>query len=160
VPWLLHRIHPSLRIYVTFCKKLVFYGEELLACCPTPNLEDHPLSDICDCISIYLQLLSISGGCLLHMQPKDTPCCGDRDPYNTVVLQSVSSRSVIYSHALWFSLFPNLSTRMLHFQDRICWLGYLKALNIVLHHGRKKVLQGEKHDFVRILNTVVTWLLN
>jgi hypothetical protein len=36
----------------------------------------------------------------------------------------------------------------------------LKALNIVLHHGRKKVLQGEKHDFVRILNTVVTWLLN
>jgi len=36
-----------------------FYGEELLATRPTPKMEDHPLSVIRDCYSIYSQLSSI-----------------------------------------------------------------------------------------------------
>jgi hypothetical protein len=34
------RAHP--RFCITFHNNLVFYGEELLAPHPTPNLEDHP----------------------------------------------------------------------------------------------------------------------
>jgi len=37
-----------------------FYSEGLLAPCPTPKLEDHPLSALCNCL-IYSQLPSISG---------------------------------------------------------------------------------------------------
>jgi len=43
---------------------------------------DHPLSAVCDAHSIYPQLTSMSGGCLLHPQPEDAPCHGDRDPLN------------------------------------------------------------------------------
>jgi hypothetical protein len=38
------------RRYVTLCKKLVFYGEELLAPCPTPKLNNHPLSAVRNCL--------------------------------------------------------------------------------------------------------------
>jgi hypothetical protein len=34
----------------------------------------------------YSQLPSISGGRLLHPQPEDAPCHGDRDPLNMVLL--------------------------------------------------------------------------
>jgi hypothetical protein len=33
-----------------FIRSLFFHGEELLARCPTSNLEDHPLSAVCDCV--------------------------------------------------------------------------------------------------------------
>jgi hypothetical protein len=33
---------------VNFRNKLIFYGEELLAPCPTLKLEDHPLSAVRD----------------------------------------------------------------------------------------------------------------
>jgi hypothetical protein len=35
---------------VTFCNKLTFCGEELLAPCPTPKLEDYPPSAVRDCL--------------------------------------------------------------------------------------------------------------
>jgi hypothetical protein len=45
------RIHKSPpRPYVTFRNKLDFYGEELLAPLPTPNLKDRPLSALRDCL--------------------------------------------------------------------------------------------------------------
>jgi len=34
----------------TFCNKIRFYDEELLAPCPTPKLENHPLSAVHDCL--------------------------------------------------------------------------------------------------------------
>jgi hypothetical protein len=37
-------------LLVIFGNKLIFYGEELLATCPTPKLDDHPLSALCDCL--------------------------------------------------------------------------------------------------------------
>jgi len=31
-----------------FCNRVHFYGEKLLAACPTHKREDHPLSAVCD----------------------------------------------------------------------------------------------------------------
>jgi hypothetical protein len=59
---------------MNFRNKLTFYGEELLAPRPTHKREDHPLSAIHDC------LFSISGDRLLHPQPEDAPCRGDKGP--------------------------------------------------------------------------------
>jgi len=36
--------------FMTFRYKLFFRDEELLASCPTTNLEDHPLSALRDCL--------------------------------------------------------------------------------------------------------------
>jgi hypothetical protein len=58
-------------------KKLIFYGEELVPR-PTPKLEDYPLSPVRDCIDS--QLPSKTGGFLLHPQPEDAPCRGDKGP--------------------------------------------------------------------------------
>jgi hypothetical protein len=42
--------------------KVTFYGEELSTPLPTPNLEDYPLSDVCDCLfNIFLATLHIGG---------------------------------------------------------------------------------------------------
>jgi hypothetical protein len=39
---------------------LSFYGEEMFAPRPTPKLEDHPLSVVCDCLfSIFAATLHI-----------------------------------------------------------------------------------------------------
>jgi hypothetical protein len=43
-------ISPCPRLLVNFRNKIIFYGEELLAPCPTPKLEDHPLSAVRDCL--------------------------------------------------------------------------------------------------------------
>jgi hypothetical protein len=60
---------PLPRLCLTFCKKLVSYDKELLAPRPIPKLEDHPLS-VVTANSIYLWLLSISGGHLLYARWK------------------------------------------------------------------------------------------
>jgi hypothetical protein len=36
--------------HMCFVTKGFFYGEELLASRPTPKLEDHPVSAVCDCL--------------------------------------------------------------------------------------------------------------
>jgi len=56
-----------------------FYGEELLAPRLTPKLEDHSLSAVATVYSIYSQLLSRFGG-LLHPQPEDEKCRGEKAP--------------------------------------------------------------------------------
>jgi len=58
---------------------LASYGEELLAACPTPNLEDHSLLALCDCL-IYLLLPSTSGGYLLHLKSEDMLWHEDEGP--------------------------------------------------------------------------------
>ena len=58
-----------------FHNKIWFYGEELLATRPTPKLEEHPLSDVRDCLfNIFAAT---------HLQLEDMPCRGDRDPLIT-----------------------------------------------------------------------------
>jgi hypothetical protein len=67
----------------------LFYGE-LLAPRSTPKLEDHPLSAVRDCLFIYSQLPSKSGGRLLHPQSEDAPCRGDKSvnilSHNKIIL--------------------------------------------------------------------------
>jgi hypothetical protein len=53
-----HRIWPSLRPCVTFRNKLGFYGKELLAPRPTPQLKDHPSSAPRDCYLPYLEAVT------------------------------------------------------------------------------------------------------
>jgi hypothetical protein len=44
------------------CNIIRFYGVELLAPCPTPKLEDHPLSAVLDCLfNIFAATLHIGG---------------------------------------------------------------------------------------------------
>jgi hypothetical protein len=58
-----------------FVTSWYFYGEKLLTPGPTTKLKNYPSSAVCDClINIFT-----SGGRLLHLQPEDAPCSGDRD---------------------------------------------------------------------------------
>jgi hypothetical protein len=56
---------------MNFCNKFIFYGQELLAPRLTPNWRATPCRLPASAYSVYLQLLSISGGRLLHPQPED-----------------------------------------------------------------------------------------
>jgi hypothetical protein len=59
---------------------VIFYGKELLAPRPTPKLEGHPLSAVRDfLLNVFAATLHILRP-LLHPQPEDAPCLGDRDP--------------------------------------------------------------------------------
>jgi hypothetical protein len=61
---------------------IIFYGEGLLAPCPSPKLEDHPLSVVRDCLfNVFAATLHTWRPFLLP-QPEDAPCRGDRDPLN------------------------------------------------------------------------------
>jgi len=60
------------------------YIEELLAPCSNPNLEDHPLSALCNCLFSILAVTLHFWRLFLHPQPEDVPCCGDSDPLITV----------------------------------------------------------------------------
>jgi hypothetical protein len=59
-----------------------FYGEGLLAPRSTPKLEDHPLSAVCGCLFDVFAANLDNWRPSLYPKPKDTPCCGDRDPPN------------------------------------------------------------------------------
>jgi hypothetical protein len=56
------KISPGPRHFQTFHNNNNFYSEGLLAPCPTPKLEDHPLSAVRDAYSMYSQLHSVPGG--------------------------------------------------------------------------------------------------
>jgi hypothetical protein len=71
---------PVPRLFITFRNRLIFYGEELLAPRITPSLEDHPCRLSATAYSVYSQLPSISVGRVLHPQPEDAPCRGDKWP--------------------------------------------------------------------------------
>jgi hypothetical protein len=59
---------------------LLFYGDELLALCTNPKLNEHPIVGSTTAHSVYFQTPAVSGGRLLHPQPEDTPCRGDKEP--------------------------------------------------------------------------------
>jgi len=45
-----------------FCDTAIFYGKALLASCPNPSLEEHPLSALCDCLfNIFAATFDIAG---------------------------------------------------------------------------------------------------
>jgi hypothetical protein len=61
-------------------------GEELLAPCPTPKLEDQPLPTVRNCLFNVFAATLRNWRPFLHPQPEDAPCRGDRDPHNTGML--------------------------------------------------------------------------
>jgi hypothetical protein len=63
-----------------FVTSLFFYGEDLLAPRPIPKLEDHPLSAVRDRFFDILAAILDIWRRLLHPQPKDAPCRGDKGP--------------------------------------------------------------------------------
>jgi hypothetical protein len=74
------QVRGSLEAFVT---SLFFYGEGVLASCPTPTMEDHPLSFVRSCLFNIFTTTIHSWRRFLHPQSEDAPCCGDRDPPNT-----------------------------------------------------------------------------
>jgi hypothetical protein len=71
---------PSPRACEMFCYVVSFYDEELLAPCPTPKLEDHPLSTVCSCLfKIFAATVHIWRS-FVRPQPEDVPYYGDRGP--------------------------------------------------------------------------------
>jgi hypothetical protein len=63
-----------------FVPWLIFYGEESLVPHPTPKLEDHRLSAVCDWLFNILAATLHIWRLFLHPQPEDIPCRGDKDP--------------------------------------------------------------------------------
>jgi hypothetical protein len=63
IPILNQSICPGLRLSTwTFCNKIQLHGKELLAPRPTPKLESHPLSAVCDCLfKIFAATLHTGG---------------------------------------------------------------------------------------------------
>jgi hypothetical protein len=67
-------------MYVICFNIISFYGEELLAPCPTPKLEDHSLLAVYNCLFNILTATLHIWRLFVLPQPEDMPCCGDRDP--------------------------------------------------------------------------------
>jgi len=63
---------------------ICFYGEELLAPCPTPKLEDHPVSAVRDSLFNIFAFHIPYWRQFLHPQPADRPCCGDGPTYHGI----------------------------------------------------------------------------
>jgi hypothetical protein len=69
----------SSEILRSFYNKLVVY-DEVLAPRSTAKQEDYLLSAVYD----WLFDISVSWTRLLHPQPEDAPCRGDRNPHNVI----------------------------------------------------------------------------
>jgi hypothetical protein len=74
---------PGPRLLYDFCNRFIFYYEGLSAPRPTPI---HPLSFVRGCLFNIFTATLYSWRLFLHLQPEDTPCCGDRDPPNMVII--------------------------------------------------------------------------
>jgi hypothetical protein len=86
-------LHPyNLRTCVTFRNKLFLWWEAGSA---TPSIQagETPLLGCPRLLIQYIQ--SISGGRLLHPQPEDPPCYGDRDP--RIILRSSEFKYSLHS---------------------------------------------------------------
>jgi hypothetical protein len=85
---------------MTFCNKLVFYGEGLSPC-PNQKLEDHPLSFVHSCsFSIF--------AATLHPQPEDAPCRGDKGHHLTWLV--IFTKDINSTAILQFLYFLNNTT--------------------------------------------------
>ena len=82
-----------------FRNKDSFQVEDLLARLPTPKLEDHSMSAVCDCLFNILQISIMEA--ILHPQPEDAPCCGDRD----ALTMEVPSTYRFYFQLLYKAIF-------------------------------------------------------
>jgi hypothetical protein len=104
---------------------MVPYFEELLATCHNYKLEDHHFRLSSTACLIYWRLPFISGSRLLHPQPEDAPCRGDRDPHNVVSKLYINTkfastntytqrRSDLIQNFVFISQFPIIIIKVLH----------------------------------------------
>jgi len=108
IAYIIQTICPCPTTHVTFCNKLILYGEEMISPHSISKLEDHPLSAAFDyLLIIFTATLHIWwGGHLLHSQPEVVPCCGGaRDPHNTDFLWI--SKQKLWNINYFFLLYQN-----------------------------------------------------
>ena len=99
IPWPCKMFHNILR----------FYDEELLAPCPTPKLDDYPLSGWSSSYPPYWKPF-------LRPQPEDTPCRGDMDP---LIMDQCSTLLVTVNVVHWLTADPR---HFLSFFSSLFWL--------------------------------------
>lgn len=92
VPCVVPKYSSSLKLRISLCTILIFYGEVLLAPRQTPSSRTTHCRLSATTYSIYLQLPSISAGYFLYQQPEEAPCRVTRDPFN----MELSWRFIIY----------------------------------------------------------------
>jgi hypothetical protein len=100
---LIHRISSGPRHMYVFRGKASLYGEELLAHRLTPKLDDHTLSAVRHCLFNIFAVALHMGERLLHPQPDDAPCRGDRDP---LIRRSTDSNPPFVISCLLWSINP------------------------------------------------------
>ena len=128
--------------------KIRFYGEEVLATCPTPKLEDHPLSAVRDYLFIIFAATPPYRRTSLHPQPKDTPCRGDRMLTFVLVFYEYSEIQDFSFHSMKMSVI--LSVHYLT-GSTTAMTGVCAALHL---------LSSSPHDGVLLNNLVVLlWVL-
>jgi hypothetical protein len=108
---------PSPGLCQPFHNMLSFYSEEFLASCPILKLEDHHWLAVCKCLfsmsfilfsaySVYSQAPFTSGGCIFHLQPEGTPCCGDGPDYRGFLMQLLK---LVYEYSVHPSFISELN---------------------------------------------------
>jgi hypothetical protein len=107
----IQRIHPSQRLIYIFYNRLIFYGKRLLAPCSTPKLEDHQFSFVHGCLFSIFTVTLDSWRPSPHLQPKDVPCCGDKDPPNM-------GTYFMCFHFLWCTQLDCITINMLSLQSK------------------------------------------
>ena len=85
------------------CNMFKFFRWGVVSTSPNPQLEDHPLLAVSDCLFNMFAATLHNWRPLLHPQPEDAPCRGDRDPLVTV--------SVYYRYINACHRYPNKSLR-------------------------------------------------
>jgi hypothetical protein len=85
--------------------------------------------------SIYLQLPSISGGHLLHLQPEDAPCHGDKGPTKHGIHYTV--HTILRRYILWNNrcLIIHLCKRLTFVIILLCMLQ--PELEVVMNRSKR-----------------------
>jgi hypothetical protein len=132
---------------------LDFYGKEFLAPCPTPKLEDYPLSAVFNCLfGIFAAALHV-WRVLLCPQPKDMLCHSDKGPTQ----QHSHTVLAIYWNLLHF---PHRLVMLRHKSTQLNWLegegpNSTFSANINFWHEnvdfeKAHVLSRRKSDWIKL----------
>ena len=109
-------LHLSLSTVCMFRNTVLFYGEELWATCPTPKLEDHPLSAVRDCLFyIFAATLHIGGrSSIRNLRTRHDVVTGTHISQNLSVLFSeIKDISSLFIVIYVYNLVQNISYELL-----------------------------------------------
>ena len=102
-------------LFDCFATWYVFYGEELLAPRPTPKLQDHPLSAVCDCLfNIFTATLHIGGrSSIRNLRTRHAVVTGTHLS-RKVCIPTAAKCTLIDIHRFWTN--PSINTKFACFQ--------------------------------------------